>query len=375
MSSPHAASRAGTPRGRIAVLAGDGVGPEVTGAAVRVLHAALPALTFVEAPVGAAALASHGVPLPDETLALARACDAILFGAVGGPGFDGVPPERRPEAAILGLRAAFGLYANLRPARVFAGTEHCSPLRPELVRGMDLAVVRELTGGIYFGPKRVTVEAGGRVARDTLVYRELEIERIARFAFDLARTRRRRVTSVDKNNVLVSSQLWREVVERVAGDYPDVALDHLLVDNAAMQLVRNPRGFDVIVTENMFGDILTDEAAAVAGSIGTAPSASLSGTGARGFGLYEPIAGTAPDIAGRGIANPAAAILSAALLARFSLDEDDAATRIEAAIAGALATGPRTADLDREGSVDTQTFTGLVLRRMTSAREMIGSGA
>ncbi len=312
----------------------------------------------MEAPVGAAAIVSHGTPLPAETLALARASDAILFGAVGGPGFDGVAPERRPEAALLGLRAAFGLYANLRPARAFAGTEHRSPLRPELVRGMDLVIVRELTGGLYFGPKSLEREDGALTARDTLVYREHEIERIARFAFELARTRRGRLTSVDKNNVLVSSQLWRTVVERVAREYADVALDHLLVDNAAMQLVRDPRAFDVIVTENMFGDILSDEAAAITGSIGTAPSASLGAShrAPRGFGLYEPIAGTAPDIAGRGIANPAAAILSAALLARYSLGEHEAAARIEHAVADALAHGPRTADLDDAGAVSTEAF-------------------
>ncbi|MEA2663592.1 MAG: 3-isopropylmalate dehydrogenase [Candidatus Eremiobacteraeota bacterium] len=349
---------------RIAVLPGDGIGPEVTAAAVRVLRAVLPSCTLEEAPVGTAAIASHGVALPDETLALARASDAILFGAVGGPSA-GVPPEHRPEAALLALRAAFGLYANVRPVRAFAGTEHRSPLRPERVRGMDLVIVRELTGGLYFGPKRVEGEHGARSAVDTLVYQEFEIERIARFAFDLALTRRGRVTSVDKANVLVSSQLWREVVERVARDYPEVALDHLLVDNAAMQLVRDPRAFDVIVTENMFGDILSDEAAAVAGSIGTAASASLgTRSGSRDFGLYEPISGTAPDIAGRGIANPAASILSAALLARHSLGEPDAAARIEGAVAAALASGPRTADLDDEAPASTEAFTDLVLARL-----------
>ncbi len=353
---------------RVAVLAGDGIGPEVTAAAVRVLHAARPACTFVAAPVGAAAIASHGTPLPDETLAVARASDAILFGAVGGPGFDDAPPERRPEAAILGLRATFGLYANLRPARAFAGLEHRSPLRPELVRGMDCAIVRELTGGLYFGPKSLERDAAGALtATDTLIYRDFEIERIARFAFDLARTRRRRVTSVDKANVLMSSQLWRRIVTDVAREYPDVALDHLLVDNAAMQLVRDPREFDVIVTENMFGDILSDEAAMITGTIGTAPSASLNGPpGARGFGLYEPISGTAPDIAGRNIANPGAAILSAALLARFSLGDDDVAWRIEHAVAEALALGPRTADLDDTNPASTEAFASAVIARLGS---------
>jgi 3-isopropylmalate dehydrogenase len=353
---------------RIAVLAGDGIGPEVTACAVRVLRAALPSCTFTEAPVGAAAIASHGVPLPDETPALARASDAILFGAVGGPGFDGVPPERRPEAALLALRTMFGLYANVRPARAFPGLEDRSPLRAELVRGMDCVIVRELTGGLYFGPKRVERgDDGVTVATDTLVYAEPEIERIARFAFELARMRDRRVASVDKANVLVSSQLWRHVVSNVAREFPDVRLEHVLVDNAAMQLVRDPRAFDVILTENTFGDILSDEAAAITGTIGTAPSASLgTGPGARGFGLYEPISGTAPDIAGRGIANPSAAILSAALLARFSLGEEDVAWRIEHAVAAALADGPRTADLDRDrgAPASTEAFTDAVIARL-----------
>lgn len=347
---------------RVAVLPGDGIGPEVTACAVRVLRAALPACTFTEAPVGAAALASHGTPLPDEALHAARTSEAILFGAVGGPGFDDLPPERRPEAAILGLRKTFGLYANVRPSRVFAGLEERSPLRTELVRGMDCVIVRELTGGLYFGSKTIEADEVGVFASETLVYHDFEIERIARFAFELARTRRKHVTSVDKNNVLVSSQLWRRIVNRVALEYPDVTVTHMLVDNAAMQLVRDPRAFDVIVTENLFGDILSDEAAMITGTIGTAPSASLgSGPHQRGFGLYEPISGTAPDIAGRGIANPAAAILSAALLARFSLGEDDVAWRIEHAVAETLATGPRTADLDPQGSVSTEAFTDAVI--------------
>ena len=354
---------------RIAVLAGDGIGPEVAGAAVNVLRAALPSCTFVEAPVGATAIASHGTPLPEETLAVARASDAILFGAVGGPGFDDVAPEKRPEAALLALRKTFGLYANVRPARAFPGLEHRSPLREELVRGMDCVIVRELTGGLYFGAKRLECgEDGALTATDTLVYRDFEIERIARFAFELARTRRRHVTSVDKANVLVSSQLWRRIVTGVARDFPNVTLVHMLVDNAAMQLVRDPRAFDVIVTENMFGDILSDEAAMITGTIGTAPSASLAaGPHARGFGLYEPISGTAPDIAGRGIANPAAAILSAAMLARFSLGEDQAAERIEHAVAATLASGPRTADLTEEGAVSTSAFAGAVASRLGAA--------
>ncbi|HEY4440716.1 MAG TPA: 3-isopropylmalate dehydrogenase [Candidatus Elarobacter sp.] len=351
---------------RVAVLPGDGIGPEVTAAAQRVLHAVLPSLEFVEAPVGAAAIASHGTPLPDETLALARGADAILFGAVGGNGFEHLTPDKRPEAAILGLRKALNLYANVRPAQAFAGLESRSPLRAELVRGMDLVIVRELTGGLYFGPKSLETEDGVLTARDGLVYRDYEIERAVRFAFALARMRRRRVTSIDKSNVMISSQLWRRIANDVAREFPDVSLEHMLVDNAAMQLVRDPRAFDVIVTENMFGDILSDEAAMITGTIGNAPSASL-GTDpdARGLGLYEPISGTAPDIAGRGLANPTGAILSAALLARFSLGEDAAARRIEDAVAAALDAGPRTADLG--GDASTEAFADAVTARLSGA--------
>ena len=348
---------------RIAVLPGDGIGPEVTAAAVRVLRTVVPSCTFDEAPVGAAAIASHGTPLPAETLAVASASDAILFGAVGGPGFDDRPPDQRPEAAILGLRRTFGLYANVRPSFAFAGLESRSPLRPELVRGLDLVMVRELTGGLYFGPKSLEREDGVLIARDGLVYRDFEIERIVRFAFELARTRRRRVTSIDKSNVLVSSQLWRRIATAVGRTFPDVELTHMLVDNAAMQLVRDPCAFDVIVTENMFGDILSDEAAMITGTIGTAPSASLGATiDGCGFGIYEPISGTAPDLAGRRVANPCGAILSAALLARFSLGDDAAATRIERAVAAALERGPRTPDLDDPpAAVGTEEFTDQVL--------------
>jgi 3-isopropylmalate dehydrogenase len=355
---------------QVAVLAGDGIGPEITAAAQRVLAAALPGLRFEPAPVGAAAIASHGSPLPAETIAICAASDAILFGAVGGPGFDGVRPEQRPEAGILGLRKRFGLFANLRPARVFAGLEDRSPLRSELARGMDVAIVRELTGGLYFGEKSLALEAGVMTARETLVYTADEIERIAVFAFELARARGKRLTSIDKNNVLVSSQLWRKIVTERAADYPDVALEHMLVDNAAMQLVRDPRHFDVIVTENMFGDILSDEAAMITGSIGTAPSASLgAASGDRRFGLYEPISGTAPDIAGQNRANPSGAILSAALLARFSLSEPAAAAAIEAAVAHALRHGPRTADLSAAGEpvAGTAEFTDTVVDALGSA--------
>jgi 3-isopropylmalate dehydrogenase len=355
---------------QVAVLGGDGIGPEITAAARRVLAAVLPELTFREAAVGAAAIASHGTPLPVETIEVCAATDAILFGAVGGPGFDGVRPEQRPEAGILGLRKRFGLFANVRPSQVFAGLEERSPLRTEIVRGMDLVIVRELTGGLYFGAKTLGLEAGVMTARETLVYTADEIERVVVFAFELARGRRKRLTSIDKNNVLVSSQLWRQIVTERAAAYPDVELDHLLVDNAAMQLVRDPRRFDVIVTENMFGDILSDEAAMITGSIGTAPSASLgAASGTRRFGLYEPISGTAPDIAGTNRANPTGAILSAALLARFSLGEHGAAAAIEAAVAAALARGPRTSDLcaPGEATATTSSFADAVIAEVSSA--------
>jgi 3-isopropylmalate dehydrogenase len=357
---------------QIAVLPGDGIGTEITAAAVRVLDAAHPGCTFVEAPIGAAALAACGEPMPADTVRVCEASAAILFGAVGGPGFDHLSPEKRPEAAILGLRKHFGLYANVRPARVFAGMEMRSPLRSELVNGMDLVFVRELTGGLYFGEKTSTIEDGHETVREVLLYRDYEVERVARFAFALARMRRKRVTSVDKNNVLLSSQMWRRIVIEVAKDFPDVTLDHMLVDNAAMQLVRDPRSFDVIVTENLFGDILSDEAAMITGTIGTSASAALSGApDANGFGLYEPISGTAPDIAGKGLANPIGAILSAALLARYSLGDPDGAAAIERAVAQTLADGPRTRDLDGERGVATEVVTSAVL----AALEPVGAAS
>jgi len=349
----------------IAVLPGDGIGPEVTAAARRVLEAANPELRFVEAIVGAAAYRERGEPLPADTVQTCAAADAVLFGAVGGPGFDRLPPEKRPEAAILGLRKHFGLFANVRPARVFPGMETRSPLRSELVDGMDLVFVRELTGGLYFGEKSITIEDGHETVRDVLIYRDYEIERVTRFAFKLARMRRKKLTNVDKNNVLLSSQVWRRIVIEVAKEFPDVSVDHLLVDNAAMQLVRDPRAFDVILTENMFGDILSDEAAMVTGTIGTAASAALSGApDAKGFGLYEPISGTAPDIAGKQQANPIGAILSAAMLARYSLGDAKTADAIERAVASTLAHGPRTRDLDREGGVDTNAVTEAIVTQL-----------
>jgi 3-isopropylmalate dehydrogenase len=352
---------------QIAVLPGDGIGVDITREAVRVLAKLRADITFVEAPVGGAALEQGLPPLPDATRELAARSDAILFGAVGLPKYDGKPMAERPEAALFALRSGFRLYANLRPVRVFAGLEAASSLRPELVRGLDLIVVRELTGGIYFGKKETRVEDGVEVASDLMLYRAPEIERIVRTGFDLARKRRKHLTSVDKENVLDTSRLWRRVVERIAPEYPDVRLEHLLVDNAAMQLVRRPADFDVIVTENMFGDILSDEAAIVTGSIGTLPSASLgeAGTPGKQFGMYEPVGGTAPDIAGKGIANPTGAILSAAMLLRLSLDDEANASRIESAVEAVYASGERTADVAAGApALSTAAFTDAVLSRI-----------
>jgi 3-isopropylmalate dehydrogenase len=350
----------------IAVLPGDGIGVDITRQAVRVLKSVRTDLSFTEALVGGAALA-HGLPpLPDATFELVRSSDALLFGSVGLPQYDAAPLTQRPEHALFTLRSGLGLYANLRPVHVFPGLEAASSLRPELVRGLDLVVVRELTGGLYFGKRETLVEDGVEWAYDTMVYRAPEIERIVRTGFDLARKRRKKLTSVDKENVLDTSRLWRRTVLRIAGDYPDVALEHLLVDNAAMQLVRRPLDFDVIVTENTFGDILSDEAAIVTGSIGTLPSASLgSGTAGTQFGMYEPSGGTAPDIAGKGIANPTGSILSAALLLRHSLGDDVNAARIERAVESTYADGHRTADVAAGGSpVATSAFTDAVIARL-----------
>ncbi len=348
----------------IAVLGGDGIGPEIIREALRVLVKVRPDVTCVEAPVGGAALDMGLPPLPEATLELCKRSDAILFGAVGLPKYDGAPMGKRPEAALFALRSTFELYANLRPVRVFPGLENASSLRPELVRGLDLIVVRELTGGLYFGARETRMEDGVEVAIDTMVYRAPEIERILRTGFELARKRRKALTSVDKENVLDTSRLWRRIAIRMAAEYPDIELRHLLVDNAAMQLVRRPAAFDVIVTENTFGDILSDEAAIVTGSIGTLPSASLGagGTPGKQFGMYEPIGGTAPDIVGKGVANPTAAILSGALLLRYSLDDDANATRIERAVEAAYASGKRTADVAAGGaSLSTTAFTDAVL--------------
>ena len=338
---------------RIVVLPGDGIGPEVTAAARRVLDAAARhadlALDYVDDVVGGAAVEVYGVALRPQTLRLCKTADAILFGAVGGPKWDDAAPDSklRPGSAILGLRKGLGLFANLRPVRVDEAMAATSALRPERVREVDLLVVRELTGGLYYSrPKRRYATARGEAAVDTMRYSTPEIERVAVRAFELARQRRRRLISVDKANVLETSRLWRAVVGRVAERYPDVACSHMLVDAFAMELLRRPQAFDVVVTENLFGDILTDEASMLAGALGMLPSASL---GAGTLGLYEPIHGSAPDIAGKGIANPIGAILSAALLMRWSLNRDDAAQAIERAVSRALASGLRTADIASNG--------------------------
>jgi 3-isopropylmalate dehydrogenase len=330
----------------IAVLPGDGIGPEVVRAAVDVLRTARPDCEYVTCEVGAGPLLATGNALPDETLAVCERAEAILLGAVGGLQFDGKPVEERPEWALLRMRKHFELYANVRPVRVFPGMESASSLKPELVRDLDLIVLRELTGGVYYGEHRYE-RLPKRRAYDEMKYDEDEVRRIARFGFELARGRRKKLTSVDKLNVIATSRLWREIVDEVHGEFPDVALEHILVDAAAMHLVREPKRFDVIVTENMFGDILSDEAAMLTGSLGNLPSASIgTRTTLHGkFGLYEPISGTAPDIAGKGLANPTAAILSAAMLCRYSLSDEDSAARIERAVAHAFADGLRTADL------------------------------
>ena len=323
---------------RIVLLPGDGIGPEIVAAARRVLEA-VGDFDFEEQVVGGASIDASGTALADEVLEACRAADAVLLGAVGGPKWDTTDPSApRPEQGLLGLRKGLGLYANLRPVKPIEALLGASPLREDRIRGTDLLVVRELTGGIYFGDSG----RDGDRAHDDCAYTVTEIERIARVGFDAARRRRGRVTSVDKANVLETSRLWRETVERVAGDYDDVELDHLLVDNAAMQLVSEPTRFDVIVTENLFGDILSDEAAMLTGSLGMLPSASLGGDGP---GLFEPVHGSAPDIAGQGIANPLATILSAAMMLRHGLDLADEAGRIEAAVERVLADGLRTRDL------------------------------
>lgn len=339
---------------RIAVLAGDGIGPEVMVEALKVLEVvskkfSLP-LEYDRQLVGGAAIDAVGKALPSETLAACEKADAILFGSVGGPKWESLPAVEQPErAALLPLRKHFGLFANLRPAVCLPELTHASPLHPRSVEGgFDVLCVRELTGGLYFGePKYLKKEGGEEFAVDTMVYWESEIRRIAKVAFEAARKRSGRVTSIDKANVLQNGILWRRVVTETGRDYPDVALNHLYVDNAAMQLIKNPKGFDVVLAENLFGDILSDEMAMIAGSLGMLPSASLgeSTGGETRFGMYEPSGGTAPDIAGKGIANPIAQILSAAMMLRFSCGRDDAASAIELAVKKVIAAGMRTADI------------------------------
>jgi 3-isopropylmalate dehydrogenase len=332
---------------KIALLPGDGIGPEIVAEAAKLLERlrrdGLPIETET-APIGGAGYDAAGQPLPDATLKLAQAADAAVMGAVGGPKYDALPRHLRPEQGLLAIRKSLGLFANLRPARLHPELAAASTLKPEAVAGLDLMIVRELTGDIYFGAPRGrrTNAAGEAEGFDTMLYNEAEIRRIARVGFDIARKRKRKLCSVDKANVLDTSILWREVVTAVGGDYPEVTLSHMYVDNAAMQLVREPKQFDVIVTGNLFGDILSDEASMLAGSIGMLPSASLD---ASGKGLYEPIHGSAPDIAGRNMANPLATILSLALLFRYSFARDDVAERIERAVQTVLAQGHRTADI------------------------------
>jgi len=337
---------------KVLVLPGDGIGPEIVAEAVKVLQALNASgaidITLQDGLVGGAAYDAAGDPLPEETLSAARASDAVLLGAVGGPKWEPLPISKRPEKGLLGLRAGLGLFANLRPAILYPQLAAASTLKPEIVSGLDIMIVRELTGDIYFGQPRgvETLPSGERRGINTMVYTESEVERICRVAFDLARKRTRRLCSVDKANVLECTELWREVATRVGADYPEVSLSHMYVDNAAMQLVRAPKQFDVMVTGNMFGDILSDCASMLTGSIGMLPSASLN---ASGQGMYEPIHGSAPDIAGRGIANPLATILSVAMMLRYTLNEPALAGRIEQAVSKVLDQGLRTGDIYTDG--------------------------
>ncbi|AEG93920.1 3-isopropylmalate dehydrogenase [Ramlibacter tataouinensis] len=364
---------------KIAVLPGDGIGTEIVAEAVKVLRALDLRFEMETAPVGGAAYEAQGHPLPEATLQLARQADAILFGAVGDWKYDKLERQLRPEQAILGLRKHLGLFANFRPAICYEQLTHASSLKPELVAGLDILIIRELTGDIYFGQPRGRRQApdghfpGAEEAFDTMRYTRPEIERIAHVAFQAARKRSRRVTSVDKANVLETFQLWKDVVTEVGKRYPDVALDHIYVDNAAMQLVKAPKKFDVVVTGNMFGDILSDEAAMLTGSIGMLPSASLN---AGNQGLYEPSHGSAPDIAGQGVANPLATILSAAMMLRYSLNQPEAADRIESAVQHVLAQGLRTADIWSQGTtkVGTRQMGDAVVAAITSTKKTITKG-
>ncbi|PLR93683.1 3-isopropylmalate dehydrogenase [Bacillus sp. T33-2] len=339
----------------IAVLPGDGIGKEVTRGAVTILQAVGERFghqfQFVYASIGGEAINSCRTPLPDETVEICKRSDAVLLGAVGGPEWDGLPGHLRPERGLLKIRKELGLYANLRPTRYYASLSASSPLRPEVIEGVDLLMVRELTGGLYFGkPSERTTQNGEDAVVDTLFYQRKEIDRVIRLAFELAKNRNKKVTSVDKANVLESSRMWRETAETIAKEYPEVTLEHMLVDNAAMQMIKNPRRFDVIVTENMFGDILSDEASVLTGSLGMLPSASVSQGGPY---LYEPIHGSAPDIKGKNVANPIAMILSAAMMLRNSFGLEEEAAAVENAVSQVLDAGYRTSDIAVAGQ---QTF-------------------
>lgn len=336
---------------KVCVLPGDGIGPEIMGQALRVVDALRSDGLKIEtetALIGGAAVDATGKPLPEETLKLGREADAVLLAAVGGPQYDVLPREQRPERGLLGIRKELNLFANLRPAVLYPELANASSLKPEIVAGLDILIVRELTGDIYFGqPRGIEVRGGERVGFNTMIYSESEVRRIAHVAFQAAQKRDRRLCSVDKMNVLECTQLWRDVMEEVGKEYPDVALSHMLVDNAAMQLVRNPKQFDVMVTGNIFGDILSDEASMLTGSIGMLPSASLD---ENNKGMYEPIHGSAPDIAGKGLANPLAMILSVAMMLRYSVNEEAAAVRVERAVKKVLADGYRTGDIFEPGT-------------------------
>lgn len=352
---------------KIAVIAGDGIGPEVVGEALKVMKKTEELFgfqfEFEHGLFGGIAIDEKGTPLPQETLDICKAADAVLLGAVGGPKWDNNSKELRPETGLLGIRKALGLFSNIRPANVFDCLMDASTLKPEVLEGTDLIVVRELTGGIYFGEKFRREGANGQEAVDTCVYNVQEVERIVRQAFEIAQTRRKKLASVDKANVLETSRLWREVVIRIAPEYPDVELEHVLVDNCAMQLLRRPASFDVIVTENMFGDILSDEAAMLTGSIGMLSSASM---GEGSFGLYEPVHGSAPDIAGQGISNPIATILSVALMYRLTFGYHEAAQVIEDAVKSVLDAGHRTGDIavDKSKAIGTTAMGDLIVAAM-----------
>ena len=349
---------------KICVLPGDGIGPEIMAQAVRVLNALDLKFEMEEALVGGCAVDATGNPLPEATLDLARAADAILLGAVGGPKWDNHPRNQRPELGLLGIRKELALFANLRPAILYPELANASTLKPEIVAGLDILIVRELTGDIYFGqPRGIREENGERVGFNTMVYAESEIRRIGKVAFEAARKRNKKLCSVDKMNVLETTQLWRDVMIELSADYPDVELTHMLVDNAAMQLVRAPKQFDVMVTGNMFGDILSDEASMLTGSIGMLPSASLD---EKNKGLYEPSHGSAPDIAGKNLANPLATILSAAMMLRYTFGREEEAERIENAVKKVLSQGYRTGDIYERGTnkVSTREMGEAVLKNL-----------